>query len=129
VQAVYRFSQLPQAQSLAAANKRVSNILSKTGAVDGKLDQALLKEDAEKALAAAVASKAQDVAPLFASRQYTDALAALADLQEPVDAFFDNVMVMCDDAALQKNRLALLQQLRELFLQVADISLLVPAKS
>jgi glycyl-tRNA synthetase beta chain len=88
-----------------------------------------LKEDAEKVLAAAVARKADEVKPLFASRQYTEALAALADLQEPVDAFFDHVMVMCDDQALQQNRLALLQQLRELFLQVADISLLVPAKN
>ncbi|MEN0037428.1 MAG: DALR anticodon-binding domain-containing protein, partial [Cellvibrio sp.] len=69
------------------------------------------------------------VAPLFASREYTKALAALADLQPTVDAFFDSVMVMSDDPALQQNRLALLQQLRGLFLEVADISYLVPAKN
>ena len=69
------------------------------------------------------------MAPLFAAREYTKALAALADLQQPVDAFFDSVMVMSDDPALQQNRLALLQQLRGLFLEVADISYLVPAKN
>lgn len=130
VLAVNEFSKLPQAQALAAANKRVSNILAKQNAtLSTEVNAALLQEDAEKTLAAAVSAKAAVVAPLFAAREYTKALAALADLQQPVDAFFDSVMVMSDDPALQQNRLALLQQLRGLFLEVADISYLVPAKS
>lgn len=130
VLAVNEFSKLPQAQALAAANKRVSNILSKQNAsTNAVVHSDLLKEDAEKNLAKAISGKAELVTPLFDKREYTKALAALADLQQPVDAFFDKVMVMCDDAALQQNRLALLQQLRALFLEVADISYLVPAKS
>lgn len=130
VQAVFEFSKLPQAQSLAAANKRVSNILSKLPEqVTNTLNTDLLQEDAERKLAQAVAEKTKLVAPLFAERAYTQALASLADLQQPVDDFFDSVMVMCEDQSLQKNRLALLQQLRGLFLQVADISYLVPAKN
>lgn len=130
VLAVNEFSKLPQAQALAAANKRVSNILAKqNAAVSTDVNTALLQEDAEKNLAQAVSAKAAVVAPLFAAREYTKALAALADLQQPVDAFFDSVMVMSDDPALQQNRLALLQQLRGLFLEVADISYLVPAKN
>ena len=130
VLAVNEFSKLPQAQALAAANKRVSNILAKqNAAVSTDVNAVLLQEDAEKTLAQAVNTKAAVVAPLFAAREYTKALAALADLQQPVDAFFDSVMVMCEDQALQQNRLALLQQLRGLFLEVADISYLVPAKN
>lgn len=130
VLAVNEFSKLPQAQALAAANKRVSNILSKQNAsTNAVVHSDLLQEDAEKNLARAISGKAELVTPLFAKREYTKALAALADLQQPVDAFFDSVMVMCEDAALQKNRLALLQQLRGLFLEVADISYLVPAKN
>ena len=130
VLAVNEFSKLPQAQALAAANKRVSNILAKQNAAPStEINTALLQEDAEKTLAQAVSAKAALVAPLFAAREYTKALAALADLQQPVDAFFDSVMVMSDDPALQQNRLALLQQLRGLFLEVADISYLVPAKN
>ena len=130
VLAVNEFSKLPQAQALAAANKRVSNILAKqNAALSTEINTALLQEDAEKTLAQAVSAKAALVAPLFAAREYTKALAALADLQQPVDAFFDSVMVMSDDPALQQNRLALLQQLRGLFLEVADISYLVPAKN
>ena len=130
VLAVHEFSKLPQAQALAAANKRVSNILAKQNVDTNFLVNAeLLQEDAEKALFKAVSIKAGVVTPLFATREYTKALAALADLQPTVDAFFDSVMVMCDDQALQQNRLALLQQLRGLFLEVADISYLVPAKN
>ncbi len=130
VLAVNAFSQLPQAQALAAANKRVSNILSKQNAsANASVNTALLQEEAEKTLAQAVEAKASLVAPLFAAREYTKALALLADLQQPVDAFFDSVMVMCEDPALQQNRLALLTRLRGLFLEVADISYLVPAKN
>lgn len=130
VLAVNEFSKLPQAQALAAANKRVSNILAKQNAPTNAVVHAnLLQEEAEKHLASAISAKAELVTPLFAKREYTKALAALADLQQPVDAFFDSVMVMSDDPALQQNRLALLQQLRGLFLEVADISYLVPAKN
>ncbi len=130
VKAVYEFSKLPQAQALAAANKRVSNILSKqAGEIGAALNSDLLVEEAEKNLANAIIAKASVVAPMYVAHQYTEALASLADLQQPVDSFFDNVMVMCDNPALQQNRLALLQQLRGLFLEVADISYLVPAKS
>ncbi|ROQ21733.1 glycyl-tRNA synthetase beta chain [Marinimicrobium koreense] len=128
VKAVHEFYQLPQAQALAAANKRVANILAKSGAPAGELDPALLQESAEKALAEAVQAKATLVEPLFAKRAYTEALTQLADLQEPVDAFFDQVMVNAEDDKLRNNRLALLQQLGDLFLAVADISLLAPAK-
>lgn len=129
VQAVNTFAAMPEAAALAAANKRVSNILGKLESPPiGKPDSALMTETAEQTLAQAVASKAEEVAPLFAARQYTEALTALASLREPVDRFFDDVMVMAEDEALRQNRLVLLQQLRSLFLQVADISLLVPAK-
>ncbi|KUJ83086.1 glycine--tRNA ligase subunit beta [Microbulbifer flavimaris] len=129
VQAVYAFSQLAEAQALAAANKRVSNILAKLeGPVPSKVDEGLLQEDAEKALYAAVEDARAQVAPIYAERRYTEGLAGLAGMRETVDNFFDHVMVMTDDEALRNNRLALLAQLRALFLEVADISLLAPAK-
>jgi glycyl-tRNA synthetase beta chain len=131
VLAVHSFTQLPEAASLAAANKRVANILSKSAdgsSVHVDVDAALLQEDAEKNLAQALAAKTAVVAPLFAARDYTATLASLADLREPVDAFFDQVMVMAEDEKLRNNRLALLSRLSALFLQVADISQLVPEK-
>jgi len=130
VLAVNAFNQLPEAQSLAAANKRVSNILAKQGEdlAPTAVDNTLLSDPAEQALAEALAALANQVRPLLAARDYTDALKQLATLKAPVDRFFDEVMVMVDDEALRNNRLALLQQLRQLFLEVADISLLVPAK-
>ena len=129
VQAVNYFNQLPEAQALAAANKRVSNILAKVeGSITKEIDASLLVETAEKDLAAAISDKQKDVAPLFASKQYKEALSSLASLRDTVDTFFDDVMVMTDDERLKNNRLALLQQLRQLFLEVADISLLVPSK-
>lgn len=131
VKAVEAFRQKPAASALAAANKRVSNILAKQGGelVDAgaEIDPALLDEPAEQALAAALDEQAARVAPLFAEGRYSDALNSLADLREAVDRFFDDVMVMAEDAAVRRNRLALLQQLRNLFLQVADISLLPSA--
>jgi glycyl-tRNA synthetase beta chain len=131
VLAVHSFTQLPEAASLAAANKRVANILSKSA--DGAsahidVNDALLQEEAEKNLAQALAAKTTVVAPLFAARDYTATLASLADLREPVDAFFDQVMVMAEDEKLRNNRLALLSRLSALFLQVADISQLVQEK-
>jgi glycyl-tRNA synthetase beta chain len=128
VQAVFRFSQLPEAQALAAANKRVSNILAKQSGqqIDSTINPQLLIETAEKELALQVASLQQKVKPLFAARKYREGLEQLASLRGAVDAFFDNVMVMADDVAVRNNRLALLSQLRNLFLEVADISLLAP---
>ncbi|MDO3381692.1 glycine--tRNA ligase subunit beta [Gilvimarinus algae] len=129
VLAVDAFARMSEASALAAANKRVSNILGKLDTAPAQsVDTALLQEGAEKALAEAVAEKTSRVTPLFAERRYADALAELASLREPVDTFFDDVMVMADDEALKNNRLALLAQLRGLFLQVADISLLAPTK-
>lgn len=125
VKAVHRFSRLPEAEALAAANKRVSNILAKQQSdVSSQVDKGLLTEAAEKDLAEAVDRKQQEVMPLFAQQEYAQGLEALATLRDSVDSFFDQVMVMADDDALRKNRLALLNQLRALFLQVADISLL-----
>ena len=126
---MHAFGLLPEAQALAAANKRVSNILSKSSDVaQDSVNPSLLQESAEKSLAAAVTAKSEEVAPLYAVGDYTAALTALASLRQPVDNFFEDVMVMADDEALRNNRIALLKQLRNLFLQVADISLLVPAK-
>lgn len=125
VKAVSHFRELEAAEALAAANKRVGNILAKfDGELAESIDLALLQEDAEKALAESVEVMAEALEPAFATGNYQDALSKLADLREPVDAFFDNVMVMADDEALKKNRLTLLNKLRNLFLQIADISLL-----
>jgi glycyl-tRNA synthetase beta chain len=129
IHAVHEFSQLEAAAALAAANKRVSNILAKLDdPVSGDVDQQLLADDAEKALAKAVATLSQSVEPLLAQRDYSKVLNELAALREPVDTFFDQVMVMADDEHIRNNRLRLLNHLRGLFLQIADISLLVPAK-
>ena len=130
VKAVYSFYQLPQAQALASANKRVSNILAKGDAAPGDtIDSTLLQEAAEKALASALETATSAVSPLLASGDYEKGLSSLASLREPVDAFFDQVMVNADDEKLRANRLALLSNLRALFLQVADISQLVPGKN
>jgi glycyl-tRNA synthetase beta chain len=130
VKAVHQFSQLAEAQSLAAANKRVSNILAKLDnvATIGAVNKSLLSDSAELELAKLVQAKATEVEPLFSQHHYGEALTRLASLRDPVDAFFDDVMVMVDDEAVRNNRLALLKQLRDLFLEVADISLLIPAK-
>lgn len=125
VKAVSHFRGLDAAEALAAANKRVGNILAKfDGALAEEIDLALLKEDQEKSLAEVVTVMAEALEPAFATGNYQEALTKLADLREPVDAFFDNVMVMADDEALKLNRLTLLNNLRNLFLQIADISLL-----
>ncbi|KQH84440.1 glycine--tRNA ligase subunit beta [Vibrio furnissii] len=125
VKAVSHFRDLDAAEALAAANKRVGNILAKfDGELAQDIDLALLQEDAEKALAEAVEVMTEALEPAFATGNYQQALSQLAGLREPVDAFFDNVMVMADDEALKKNRLTLLNNLRNLFLQIADISLL-----
>ena len=126
VKAVFEFSKLDAAESLAAANKRVSNILAKNGgdAVTADVNNALLAQAEETALAEQVAAKQAAVAPLMAAGDYSAALTELAGLRESVDAFFDNVMVMADDEAVKNNRLALLKQLQGLFIGIADISVL-----
>jgi len=129
VKAVEAFRQLPEAQALAGANKRVSNILDKQGgdSIGETVDNSLLQDAAEKALAEQVEEQAQKVLPLFEQGDYATALSSLANLRKPVDTFFDEVMVMADDPTVRNNRLALLNRLRNLFLRVADISLLPTA--
>ena len=123
VKAVAAFKMLPESESLAAANKRISNILKKVdGEIPSEVNQALLNEDAEKTLHKAIVDQQAKVQPLYAKGEYSAALSSLAVLREDVDNFFDNIMVMDDDEALKNNRLALLSQLRALFLEVADLS-------
>lgn len=126
IYAVQQFAALEAAPHLAAANKRVANILSKAvlKRIEDDIDTALLKEPAELTLAEQVSRKRNEIAPLLAKRDYTPALNALAELRPAVDAFFDQVMVMTDDQAVRDNRLMLLSSLRGLFLKVADISYL-----
>jgi glycyl-tRNA synthetase beta chain len=130
VSAVHQFTLLPEASSLAAANKRVSNILSKQLATNNAepLNPSLLKESAEKQLADSLNRLEVVIAPLLAKRDYYAVLEKLADLKQPVDQFFEDVMVMAEDMELRNNRLALLDKLQKLFMNVADISHLVPTK-
>lgn len=125
VKAVSHFRTLDAADALAAANKRVSNILAKfDGTLNPAVNEALLQDAAEQALARQVAELEQQLAPVFAAGDYQQALTRLASLREVVDTFFNDVMVMADDEALKLNRLTLLSRLRNLFLEVADISVL-----
>lgn len=124
VRAVSHFRTLDSAEALAAANKRVSNILAKADAAIGEINLTACVEPAEKALAEAVLALRTEVQPLIAQGDYTAVLDKLANLHAPVDNFFDNVMVNAEDPALRQNRLAILNTLQNLFLQVADISLL-----
>lgn len=125
VKAVSHFRTLPEADALAAANKRVSNILSKQGVTETvTVDSSLLTEPSEIALAADIEAQQSLLAPLFAAGKYQEALESLSSLRAPVDSFFEDVMVMAEDEAVKNNRLALLSQLRALFLGVADISVL-----
>lgn len=123
LQAVQAFTKLEPAASLAAANKRIANILKKAeGPTATTVKEKLLTDPAERELWSALGSAKETVRPLLENREYTAALTALAELRQPVDCFFDDVMVMADDAAIRDNRLALLEDLRSLFLDVADIS-------
>ena len=130
VQAVAAFIKTSESESLAGANKRVSNILEKSEAKVNASDfnAALLVEDAEIALAKAIEIKEAEVQPLFDQANYRDGLLKLTELRDSIDAFFDGVMVNAEDPTLKNNRLALLSRLRALFLHVADISLLAPQK-
>ncbi|KMK50945.1 glycine-tRNA synthetase subunit beta [[Actinobacillus] muris] len=124
VRAVSHFRTLESAEALAAANKRVSNILAKADVAIKAIDLTACVEAAEKTLAEAVLALQQEVQPLIEQGDYTAVLDKLAGLRQPVDNFFDSVMVNADDPALRQNRLAILNTLQQLFLQVADISLL-----
>jgi glycyl-tRNA synthetase beta chain len=123
LKAVAAFVKLESALSLAAANKRISNILKQAG-VDSSatINQSLIKEPAEMMLFNSVIKAKNAVAPLLANRDYTNVLETLAELKGPIDGFFDDIMVMTDDKALRNNRLALLSELRAMFLNVADVS-------
>jgi glycyl-tRNA synthetase beta chain len=123
VRAVQAFRALPEAESLAAANKRIRNILRQSeGAAPGAVEPSLLTEAAERALADAMGALSTEVESLFDQGDYEPALSRLAGLRVPVDAFFDEVMVMAEDEALRRNRLALLSELSALFLRAADLS-------
>jgi glycyl-tRNA synthetase beta chain len=123
LRALVEFLQLPEAQALAAANKRIANILRKvTEPVGERVDAGRLMDPAEQILGEQVEAIARQVEPKFAARDYTGALKSLAVLRNAVDAFFDSVMVMADDPALRANRIALLKRMQGLFMRVADLS-------
>ena len=123
IRAVQTFSELPQAEKLADSNKRVANILAKSEvSVADTVDEALLSEPAEQALYQAIQQAQTAVKPLLETADYTQVLQTLVSLDAPLSDFFADVMVNSEDAALKNNRLALLKQVRALFLTVADIS-------
>ncbi|MDY7063614.1 Glycine--tRNA ligase beta subunit [Pseudomonas extremaustralis] len=125
VQAVQAFRKLPEADALAAVNKRVSNLLSKAeGLGSTDVDPGLFADAKEFSLNSAIAKAEHAVKPLIAERNYAEALARLATLREPVDAFFEAVMINAEDAGVRKNRYAMLARLRGLFINIADISVL-----
>nr|WP_218057695.1 glycine--tRNA ligase subunit beta [Gilliamella apicola] len=125
IKAVTHFRTLPESSSLAEANKRVSNILSKAEiAIPEQINAALLEAGAEGELAKKLAILTDKLTPYFNQGRYQDALVELSSLKDTVNAFFDSVMVMVDDEKIKLNRLALLKKLQNLFLKVADISLL-----
>ena len=130
VRAVDQFSRAPEAVALASANKRVLNILAKQDeqGIAASVDETRFEEPSEKQLAAEIERLSTLVEPLLGKRDYAGVLNNLATLREPVDAFFDDVLVMAENLETRANRLALLRNLRQLFLNVADISHLVVTK-
>lgn len=123
IHAVDQFLTLPEAEALASAHKRIHNILKKeAGHVNPEVDRMYLQEAAEKALYQQLEETSEQALPLFAAGDYVQGLSMLAALRDPVDAFFDQVMVMVDEIKVRNNRLALLQRLSNIFLQVADLS-------
>ena len=125
IEAVRQFRGLPEAEALAAANKRIGNLLKKVeGDIPQVIDSELFEAEAESNLWGRIDSIGREIQPLLAQEDYTGVLKSLAGLRDPVDRFFDDVMVMADDKAIRDNRLALLVGLQSLFLQVADISVL-----
>jgi glycyl-tRNA synthetase beta chain len=122
LKAIGEFVKLPEAEALAAANKRIRNILKKADStIPATVDTALFAEDAERDLHAAVEQAIADTDPLLANRDYVAVLGRLARLRPEVDTFFDKVMVNVDDAAVRGNRLALLQRLADRLGSVAAI--------
>ena len=128
IQAVHKFNSMPEAKFLAAANKRVSNLLAKQEheLESRELNKSLFRESAELTLYEAIQAKKVEVAPLFMRRDYMAGLSSLSSLKTTIDGFFDTVLIIHDDPTVRTNRLILLQQLRKLFLQAADISYLHP---
>jgi glycyl-tRNA synthetase beta chain len=125
VKAVHAFTELPDAVDLAAANKRISNILKKQGTPPStEIDTSLLVESAESKLYEAITAIENECTDLFNSGEYQQGLEKLAALRKPVDNFFEDVMVMSDNKDQKVNRLALLKRIQSLFLRVADIALL-----
>jgi glycyl-tRNA synthetase beta chain len=123
IKAVTAFRELAEAESLAAANKRVGNILKKSNTENYlAIDEKLLSEEAEKNLFQLLNSLSKTVEPMFDAGDYESALSQLSSLRDPVDAFFDTVMVMADDEAIKNNRIALLSTMNQLFLRAADLS-------
>jgi len=131
LEAVKAFQALPEAESLAAANKRVVNILRQAeakGESFANAEPGELKEPAERALREAIGSTSKKAKALFDRGDYTGYLTSFSVLKSPIDAFFDSVMVMVDDAKLRRGRLALLHDLREAMNRIADISKLAVEK-
>jgi glycyl-tRNA synthetase beta chain len=133
IAAVAAFRELDAADALAAANKRIRNILRKSAdeetgsdATEAPISSALLIEPAEQELARRISTLQAEIQPLLADDDYEAVLRTLAELREPVDQFFDQVMVMADEPELRANRIRILRALERLFLSVADISLLQP---
>lgn len=125
INAVEHFRTLEAAQSLAAANKRVANILDKQASqATASVNPQLLTESQEIALNQQLEALSEQLTPMFENSDYQGALTLLASLQQPIDLFFDHVMVMAEDPAVQENRINLLRELRQQFLHIADISLL-----
>jgi glycyl-tRNA synthetase beta chain len=125
IKAVSHFKSLEQAATLAAANKRVGNILAKfSGELYPTFKADLATETQEKALAEAFNEVKATIAPMMLAKDYQAALTELACLKAPIDNFFDNVMVMADDEAIKTNRLTLLNEIRNSFFAIADVALL-----
>jgi glycyl-tRNA synthetase beta chain len=128
--AVLEFTQLEASTALAAANKRIANILRQAeGPGELRVDEGLLQDEAERVLYAQLETLGAEVRPLVEARQYREALEKLATLREPVDRFFDEVLVMAPEPSLKANRLALLGNLRGLFMAIADVSRLGAAST
>ena len=125
VKALQAFKALPECQSLVAANKRIRNILRKAQTSQAEpVSAALFEHPAEHELNAAIVEAARAIAPLIAGQDYVPALHRLAQLRAPIDGYFEAVMVMAEDLSVRRNRLASLQELSQLFLQVADVAVL-----
>jgi glycyl-tRNA synthetase beta chain len=123
IKAMQEFMNMPEADSLSAANKRIRNILKKSDVqLTTNPDPSIYEDEAEKLLSSRIEELAPKAKPMFERGEYTQGLKMLASLKEPIDLFFEQVMVMSEDTGLRTNRLKLLNQLESLFLSVADFS-------